>query len=136
MKSDLSLTLDLSKKYYSKKKLEHCLMVQEYVIDNPMIPKEIIHNCMELSLAHDLWEDTECPRDCFLDEYFSKCVDLITKEDEQDYYDYIREIKYNCVLYPEVYWVKLADIKDHICRKSTLSDKLKEKYLGALRILL
>lgn len=136
MESDLSLVLNLAEKYYSKKKLEHALMVQEYVIENPMIPKEIIHNCMELALAHDLWEDTKCPRDCFLDEYFSKCVELITKEDDEDYFDYIRNIKNNYILYPEVYWVKLADIKDHICRKPTLSDKLKEKYLEALRILL
>jgi hypothetical protein len=30
----------------------------------------------------------------------------------------------------------MADIKDHLMLKDTLTDKLKEKYIGALRILL
>ncbi|GEA37476.1 hypothetical protein Ccl03g_31890 [Enterocloster clostridioformis] len=34
------------------------------------------------------------------------------------------------------YWVKLADIKDHLNLTDTLTDKLKEKYLSGLRYLL
>ena len=40
------------------------------------------------------------------------------------------------VLYPEVYWVKIADMKDHLAQTDTLTDKLKEKYIEALPYLL
>ena len=38
--------------------------------------------------------------------------------------------------YPEVYWVKIADMRDHLEQTDTLTDKLKEKYLAALPYLL
>ena len=50
--------------------------------------------------------------------------------------EYIKNIKENMVLYPEVYWVKIADMKDHLAQTDTLTDKLKEKYIEALPYLL
>lgn len=35
-----------------------------------------------------------------------------------------------------VYWVKIADMKDHLSQKETLTERLKEKYLEGLVILL
>lgn len=48
----------------------------------------------------------------------------------------IENIKENYVTYPEAYWVKLADMKDHLSLTDTLTDKLKEKYLSGMRYLL
>ena len=52
------------------------------------------------------------------------------------YEEYIQDIKNAYKNYPEVYWVKLADMKDHLTQTGTLTDELKEKYLKALPYLL
>lgn len=90
-----------------------------------------------LSLLHDLWEDTDLPDDFTDDEYLLNLMELITHNPSIDTYEeYIQKIKDNYRQYPEAYYVKLADIKDHLMLKDTLTDRLKEKYIGALRILL
>lgn len=40
------------------------------------------------------------------------------------------------IMLPIAYWVKIADMKDHLIQTATLTDKLKEKYLRGLAILL
>lgn len=47
-----------------------------------------------------------------------------------------KKIKEEYKNYPEAYWVKLADMKDHLAQTDTLTDKLKDKYLTALPYLL
>ena len=53
-----------------------------------------------------------------------------------DYIEYIKRIKKWADTRQEAYWVKLADMKDHLAQTETLTDKLKEKYLAALPYLL
>ena len=38
-------------------------------------------------------------------------------------------IKENRFSYPEAYWVKIADIKDHLLHSEIITDELKKKYL-------
>ena len=53
-----------------------------------------------------------------------------------DYIKYIKKIRDYSDTKPEAYWVKMADMKDHLSQTDTLTDKLKEKYLTALPYLL
>ena len=71
-----------------------------------------------------------------MDEYLKESIGLITRKKNVSYIEYIKNIKENMVLYPEVYWVKIADMKDHLAQTDTLTDKLKEKYIEALPYLL
>ena len=56
--------------------------------------------------------------------------------DEKTYEEYIHSIKEIQEIYPEVWWVKLADMKDHLSQRETLTQRLKDKYTNALAILL
>ena len=73
-----------------------------------------------------------------LPEYFKNALILLTKPKEVSYVDYCKELR--CTDFTNwkmcAYWVKLADMKDHLCQKETLTDKLKEKYLEGLAELL
>ena len=60
----------------------------------------------------------------------------MTKENEQNYVEYIDAIKSSADKCQEAYWVKIADMKDHLSQTDTLTDKLKKKYLAALAHLL
>lgn len=50
--------------------------------------------------------------------------------------DYIKNLNNKSDEYPEAYWVKLADMKNHLAQTATLTYKLKGKYLEALSYLL
>ncbi len=89
-------------------------------------------DCIALAIMHDLLEDTEYMSDAITDPYFKECLELITKPDDMGYIDYIKNIKDCYETHPEMYYVKLADMKDHLLQTETLTDKLKEKYLAAL----
>lgn len=86
---------------------------------------------------HDLKEDTNWSGG-FSSEYeqVEKCLDWLTKPKDMDYIEYIKRIRKWADTRPEAYWVKLADMKDHLAQRETLTDKLKEKYLAALPYLL
>ena len=51
---------------------------------------------------------------------------------KETYEEYIAKIPKGSI----AYWVKLADMKDHLTLTDTLTEKLKEKYLRGLAILL
>jgi hypothetical protein len=53
-----------------------------------------------------------------------------------DYLEYLKKIRDFSNIRPEVYWVKMADMKDHLFQIETLMDSFKEKYLKALPYLL
>ena len=62
---------------------------------------------------------------------------LITHDKDTVYYmDYIKNLNNKSDEYPEAYWVKLADMKNHLAQTATLTYKLKGKYLEALSYLL
>lgn len=133
----ISYALQMAKKYYSKETYNHALRVMQYVAENDMIPYEYKDDCVALAIMHDLIEDTEYKPSGLL-ENFRNALLLLSKPKDMDYIDYIKNIKNTgCTNWRMcAYWVKLADIKDHLAQKETLTDKLKEKYLNALVYLL
>ena len=86
---------------------------------------------------HDLLEDTDYDPSN-LPKNFKKALKLLTKPDEVNYNDYCEKIHYlNFKRYGLCAWfVKLADMKDHLSQVDTLTPRLKEKYLSGLRYLL
>lgn len=128
----------MAKQYYKPKTYEHALRVAGYVAENPMIPNDKMDDCIALAIMHDLIEDTEYTGGCFSSGYchFEECLNLLTKPKDMDYLKYIKKIRDYSDTKPEVYWVKMADMKDHLSETVTLTDELKEKYLKALPYLL
>lgn len=132
----------VARKYYDESTYYHAMRVAAYVVNDNSIPKERIERCVALAIMHDLAEDTEfdyfrdSSQDAY-DSYIKKCIELLTRNKEKDTYEsYLSNIKNNYNSYPEAYWVKMADMKDHLSETGTLTDKLKEKYLKALPYLL
>ena len=133
----VSVALRIAKQYYPQDKLEHALRVATYVAENEMIPSEYTDECVALAIMHDLLEDTNYnPKG--LPENFTNALKILTKAKEVSYDDYCKSIKSVChINYRKcAYWVKLADMKDHLSLTDTLTDRLKEKYLRGLRYLL
>lgn len=134
----IGYALRTAKQYYNPDTYKHALRVASFVVDNIFIPDSKMDNCIALAIMHDLEEDTNWDKNkCYeLDEYLKESIGLITRKKNVSYIEYIKNIKENMVLYPEVYWVKIADMKDHLAQTDTLTDKLKEKYIEALPYLL
>ena len=134
----IGYALRMAKQYYEPKTYDHALRVAGYVAENPMIPDDKMDNCVALGIMHDLLEDTKYGMcgDEVVDEHFNTCLDIITKSSDDNYIDYIKHIKENAYSFPEAYWVKIADIKDHLSQTETLTEYLKVKYLKALPYLL
>lgn len=129
--------LKIAEKYYNKKTLDHAVRVMNYVSANPAIPDRIKNDCRCLAIMHDLLEDTDYdPSD--LPKNFKKALLLISKPDDMPYVYYCKKIRGNANKdYGLCAWfVKLADIKDHLSLTETLTPKLKDKYLSGLRYLL
>lgn len=128
---------EMAKKYYDTETFNHVMRVAAFVAENHLIPSKIMDDCIALAVMHDLWEETKYPKeDSHLKEHFRCCLDILTREDKQNYIEYIDAIKSYSDECPEAYWVKIADMKDHLCQTDTLTDKLKKKYLSALAHLL
>lgn len=132
----IGYALRMAKQYYKPDTYEHALRVAAYVADNKMIPNRDMDNCISLAIMHDLIEDTEYDQWNDVPLVLRHGMKNITKKKDEDYIDYIKNIVNNKDTCPEAYWVKLADMKDHLARTETLTDKLKEKYLAALPYLL
>lgn len=134
----INAAMRMARAYYSKDKYDHAIRVMGYVAENEKIPHELQEECLALAIMHDLIEDTEFEGD-ELPENFHKALKLLTKSQDMDYIEYISEIgraKYYSEWRMCAYWVKLADMKDHLMQKDTLTDKLKEKYWNAIPYLL
>lgn len=63
-------------------------------------------------------------------------LNLLTHNKSENYLEYIARIRKNSFISPSAYLVKLADIKDHLSQSSTLTERLKDKYVRALAVLL
>lgn len=133
----VSTALKIANQYYPQDKLEHALRVATYVAENEMIPCDYADECIALAIMHDLLEDTNY-NPIGLPENFAKALKILTKSKDISYDDYCKNIKDVCRTNYRMcaYWVKLADMKDHLSLTDTLTDKLKEKYLSGLRYLL
>lgn len=128
--------LTMAKKFYDKDTYDHAMRVATYIAENPMIDDENMEDCIALAIMHDLLEDTEYSSNGVTDPHFKNCLELLTKPNDMDYINYIKNIKECSETNPESYWVKLADMKDHLVQVDTLTDRLKEKYFKALSYLL
>lgn len=134
------LTVDYCKAKYSDKTFQHCEMVAYYAVTNPCVKQEDKDAVFKIAMCHDLLEDTNATvteicnvtglKKCFVDEVLS----LLTKEHGEDYQTYIKRLR--GASNPYAYIVKLADMKDHLLRTDTLTDKLKAKYWAAIPELL
>ena len=132
---------ELCSNNYEQKTFNHCLRVANYVVNNVCVEtdesKEI---AFVIALCHDLLEDTDVSiKDIvratgYSEEFLSNVLGALTKTKDETYINYVKRLKTNKSIYP--YIVKLADMKDHLSQTETLTDKLKEKYLRGLAILL
>lgn len=126
-----------AREYYDDATYYHVMRVAAYVASDNLIPDNRKDDCIILAIMHDLLEDTEFEISSFpMNFYLKDCLAILTKDRESTYEEYINCIKNDYLYHPEAYWVKLADIKDHLCQTETLTDKLKEKYLSAIPYLL
>lgn len=135
--------INVAKKFHDEATYYHVMRVAGYVINDNLIPEDKVEVCVALAIMHDLIEDTNFDYENdfeikfdFYSSDFKECLNLLTKDKEKTYAEYLQKIKDNYIFYPEVYWVKLSDIKDHLEQKSTLTDEMKKKYYDALPILL
>ena len=134
--------IKVARKYYNDNTYYHAMRVMANVVNDNSIPKEKMERCIVLAIMHDLQEDTEFDylkdsSEELYDSYTEGCLKVLTRDKENvSYEDYLSNIKSNYNSYPEAYWVKMADMKDHLSETETLTDELKEKYLKALPYLL
>lgn len=119
---------------------EHSLRVMLYVMSNTDIPTNMRDDCILTAIAHDLLEDSIVTLEVLpsMPEHIVDAILLLTKDKHAHYVEYIRNIVASRgKFYGNIaYWVKLADMKDHLAQQDTLTDKLKAKYLEALPYLL
>lgn len=129
--------IKVAREFYDEKTYYHAMRVAAYVANDNLIPDDKKDDCIVLAIMHDLLEDTEFDISTFSMDYNLKdCLQLLTKDKESTYEEYIKHIKEEYPYHPKAYWVKLADIKDHLCQTETLTDKLKDKYLATMPYLL
>ena len=123
--------------WYPKKKQEHGVQVETYVIEDTMfsiLSEDMRWFVRALAYAHDVVEDTMCPIETVL-----TCIDdpteradfktdllLLTHNKEISYYAYVETLVDSRRMFPIL--VKRADMKDHLMKKKTLTPRLKAKY--------
>lgn len=126
---------ELCYKYYSKRNLAHALSVEEYITNESFYycaPEDAQYQMRAVALAHDLLEDTKCSLESLkeISESCARQVLALTQMKDMDYMDYIDSIfqpNTNFI----VKLVKMCDMKDHLARKATLTEKLSKKYKPA-----
>ena len=127
--------------YYDEETYFHVCRVAEYVTSNKAVPRELLESCYIVAIANDLIEDTDFDIEDFrlAEEHYygtstmTAALELLThKKEEETYEEYIKKIPHGSI----AYWVKMADMKDHLALTETLTEKRKEKYLRGLAILL
>ena len=141
--SDEAMTLQkLCELYYTPSQLAHAKRVAQYCSDSVVIPMGLKRFCIKLAYAHDLLKDTAIDPIIFDAEFLSALKRLTHNKKAQSYAEYCKSIKMDGSICSANDWelaawfVKLADMKDHLNLKDTLTDELKEKYLEGLAELL
>ena len=139
--NNIQKILKIACENYDEKTLQHALRVAQYTIENPLTKKicneEFAYCC---AIAHDLLEDTKITIQDITDSIdydkssIERVLTALTHNKEQDsYVDYIKKIK---DISQTAYLIKLADMKDHLMQKDTLTEKLQKKYWEAIPYLL
>jgi (p)ppGpp synthase/HD superfamily hydrolase len=137
-----NILIDTHLEVYSKD-AQHAYRVAQYVADNLRVPYNLLHDSIAVALCHDLLEDgfveEEELKETFADSpRVFNAIKILTKSKDISYDEYCMKIgsrgrsEENDI----AYWVKIADMKDHLMQTETLTDRLKEKYLSGLRYLL
>lgn len=133
--------IELCANNYEPKTFKHCLRVANYVADSVCLTSNTQQDiAFVFAMCHDLLEDTSVSvKDIskitgYNEDFINNILGALTKKKSETYIDYIKRLKTNNSIYP--YIIKLADMKDHLNQKETLTDKLKEKYWEALPYLL
>ena len=135
-------TIGLCQNFYKPEKFQHCLSVARYVYENVCLETEeekVLGFCIRL--CHDIFEDTEATAEDICDviqipaiEWIEEVMIALSRQEGESYLDYIKRLK-ECSD-KIAYIVNLADMKDHLMQKDTLTEKLKETYYEALPELL
>ena len=132
--------------YYDSKKRSHCSQVEQYLCDDPrmwFLDEEDQWLARAVAFAHDLIEDTDCTYDELLKDVHGEfdraeletCIRLLTHiKKKESYYTYVRKICESG--HPIAIMVKCADMKDHLRRQETLTEKLRLKYAQVTPLLL
>lgn len=132
--------LRFAEQWYPPKKLQHACRVSALSFEdgrNYMTVND--KQAAMVGLAHDLLEDTDAPveeLEAIIGTELLTEVLLLSKDDNESYQDYIMNIINNKEDHPLAFLVKRADMKDHMSRMDTLTDKLKDKYLPVLHYFL
>ncbi len=134
-------TIIMCSKYYDIKTLQHCLRVAKYAVENVCLRSDDDRQiAFIVALCHDLLEDTNISIETIAEvtelnvNFLTNVLGALTRKKSETYLDYIKRLKQNQSPYP--YIVKMADMKDHLSKKDTLTEKLKEKYWNVLPELL
>ena len=134
-------TIIMCSKYYDIKTLQHCLRVAKYAVENVCLRSDDDRQiAFIVALCHDLLEDTNISIETIAEvtelnvNFLTNVLGALTRKKSETYLDYIKRLKQNQSPYP--YIVKMADMKDHLSPKDTLTEKLKEKYWNVLPELL
>jgi (p)ppGpp synthase/HD superfamily hydrolase len=137
---ELSKIIKMCYENYDNDTMNHALRVVDYIWDNPISNKLDKTELYITAICHDLIEDTKITLDQIHEILGDNslrvinALELLTKNKNISYIDYIKEIKNSNNLL--AYCVKLADMKDHLSQTETLTDKLREKYWNAIPYLL
>lgn len=133
------IAIHAARAYYDKETFDHAKRVADYIFDNEAIPIDIRNECWCVALMHGLLEDTDYePYELYPDyEDAYKALRILTNKGMK-YDEYCKKIHDSArTRYGQIAWfVKLADIKDHLILSDTLTDRLKEKCINGLRYLL
>ena len=133
-------TIMYCKAKYNDKTFRHCEAVASYAESNPCTTTENADVIFKIAMCHDLLEDTNatleeiCQVTGLEKDFAEKVLGLLTKGYDENYSAYIKRLRET--QNPYAYIVKIADMKDHLLRTDTLTDKLRAKYWAALPDLL
>lgn len=136
----ISNALKLCNENYDGKTLQHAIRVANLATQNVLACKCDRTDVFIFGLLHDIIEDTnvtyeEISKKCDISiVYVEALLSVLTKQKDETYIEYIQRLKASDEAIP--YIIKLADMKDHLQQKETLTDKLKDKYWEALPYLL
>lgn len=142
-KIDPQKVYEILLRHYSFENYLHADRVSNNILNNLVIPKALVDDCYWVAWFHDIIEDSVNRNSLEEDleqlpAHIVEAVKILSKPKSMPYTEYCKQIKLATSTYAGklAYYVKLADIKDHLSLTDTLTDRLKEKYLNGLRYLL
>lgn len=139
MEYTLEVVKELAKQYYTDKGFAHANRVAAHIRTYYHLSTDQIEKCVILAYMHDLLEDTAFTLSEDAPEWLTRNLKLLTKPKCETYLVYIKRIRNSLYVDKEnalAYWVKLADMQDHLAQVQTLTPKLQAKYIQALPYLL